>query len=289
VRDLQPHPTTDDVPAMRPEEWTPFLADVCARGVQEPLTVQKGDRVLDGRHRLRAARESGHETVPARVVDLAEDEQVAWVYRTALLRRHLSDDQRAVLAARWSHAQGKAVKRERAAKAGRAGGRGRTKTSHSSEDTPSSKLSPSGSGSDEKTGGSRTRQQAAVQHRVPERKVRDALKLEREAPELADKVLSGQTTLAQARRTTAAKRKPVAQAAACPTGPVGSPVDEEASHVPDTHDSWTIAVQPAELVAALLRQITLAEVQELLHKALTVARRQARGDKPRCSAARAGR
>jgi ParB-like chromosome segregation protein Spo0J len=118
VRDLRPHPAALKVPEMRDEEWKPFLESVRTSGVQDPLTVQKGGRVLDGRHRLKAARESGQETVPARVVDLGPDEQTALVYRTALLRRHLSDDQRAMLAARRTEAEARKSRSERARKAG---------------------------------------------------------------------------------------------------------------------------------------------------------------------------
>jgi integrase len=107
------------------EEWKPFLESVRTSGVQDPLTVQKGGRVLDGRHRLKAAKESGQETVPARVVDLSPEDQTALVYHTALLRRHLGDDQRAMLAARWTEAECKKSRSERARKAGLAGGRGR--------------------------------------------------------------------------------------------------------------------------------------------------------------------
>jgi ParB-like chromosome segregation protein Spo0J len=198
VRDLRLHPVARDVPAMRDAEWQPFLADVRDHGVRDPLTVQKGGGVLDGRHRLRAAQETGQETVPARVVDLPEDEQAALVYRAALLRRHLTDDQRAVLAARWNEAETRAARSQRARKAGQAGGCGRKKAANSSEDTPSSGLSTR---EDVKEAPApRARRQAAAQHGVPERKVRAAIELGKQSPELAGKVLAGKMTLLQARR-----------------------------------------------------------------------------------------
>jgi hypothetical protein len=151
VSGLGAHRAACDVPEMREEEWRQFRADVQARGVQEPLVVQRGGVVLDGRHRLRAAQETGQETVPARVVDLSEEEQAAFVYRAALVRRHLTDDQRAVLAALWDKAQSKATSRERARKAGQAGGRGRKKAADSSEEGASSKLSGQEEGKEEQT------------------------------------------------------------------------------------------------------------------------------------------
>jgi ParB-like chromosome segregation protein Spo0J len=199
VRDLQVHSAARDVPDMRDEEWRPFLEDVREHGVRDPLTVQRGGVVLDGRHRLRAARESGQETVPARVVELTEEEQAAYVLRVALLRRHLSDDQRAVLAARWNKAEARAARSDRARKAGQASGRSRQKAAANSVDKASSEFAAAGDGKEEAPVG-RTREKAAVQHGVPERKVRAALELEQQSPELAAKVLAGKMTLKQARR-----------------------------------------------------------------------------------------
>jgi hypothetical protein len=196
VRDLQVHSAARDVPDMRDEEWRPFLADVKAHGVQEPLVVQKGSVVLDGRHRLKAAQESGQKTVPARVVDLTEEEQVAHVYSAAQLRRHLADDQRAVLAARWYLAEAKAARSQRARKAGQAGGGGRKKARRSSGGAASPELPASGDGRE--VPASRTREKAVAQYGVPERKFRFALRLEKESPELSAKVLAGEMKLLRA-------------------------------------------------------------------------------------------
>jgi hypothetical protein len=76
VSDLGTHWAARNMPDMRPEEWEAFLDDVKTHGVKDPLTVQKEGFALDGRHRLKAARECGQETVPVRVVDLSEEEQI---------------------------------------------------------------------------------------------------------------------------------------------------------------------------------------------------------------------
>lgn len=99
--ELRPHPASSDVPKMSGAEWALFLADVGRRGVQEPLVVLAGtDLVLDGRHRLDAAELSEAEDVPVRYVDVPESEQVDYVIRAAICRRHLNESQRALLAAK---------------------------------------------------------------------------------------------------------------------------------------------------------------------------------------------
>jgi ParB-like chromosome segregation protein Spo0J len=193
---LRPHEAAAEVPFMRAEEWSAFAADVRERKVQEPLVVQVGGAVLDGRCRLKAAQESGQQTVPARVVDLTPQEQALHVYRAAALRRHLTDDQRAILAARYRELLSEATRKARARKAGRAGGRGRRKAD-SSRDAAPQELSREGAA---QAAGASTRQQAAALHNVSERKVRTATEVERAAPELADEVLAGGMTLREAKR-----------------------------------------------------------------------------------------
>lgn len=190
VSRLKPHASAGLVPRMRSDEWTAFLADVSRRGVQEPLVVQVGDVILDGLNRHEAATMAEHEEVPVRYVDLPEKEQVDYIIRSALLRRHLSDDQRAILAARFQPEISKAAREERARKAGEAGGRGRPKQD-SLEDTSAPKLSESKK---------KSRKEAAEKFSVPERKVRAASQIQKSNPELADKVLAGEVPLAQAKR-----------------------------------------------------------------------------------------
>lgn len=65
VADLRLHPLTARRPEMRPEAWRAFGDDGREHGVLEPLRLASdGATVLDGRHRLRAAREPSLEAVP---------------------------------------------------------------------------------------------------------------------------------------------------------------------------------------------------------------------------------
>jgi N6-adenosine-specific RNA methylase IME4 len=70
-------------------------ADIAEHGIQVPLDITAAGVVLDGRHRHRAALALGLDQVPVRVVDA--DDEVEFMFRMALLRRHLSAGQKALL------------------------------------------------------------------------------------------------------------------------------------------------------------------------------------------------
>lgn len=96
---LRLHPRAGIVPEMSKAEYAALVADIKRDGVVlEPLCAV-GDVVLDGRHRLLAATELGLEAVPVRDVHLGVESELSFMLRTALHRRHLSDDQRAMMAA----------------------------------------------------------------------------------------------------------------------------------------------------------------------------------------------
>lgn len=97
VHDLRPHPQADLVPSMDADADAYLVQDIEANGVQVPLDVTSGGVVLDGRHRLRIAVALGMKGVPIRVVD--PDDEVGYMVRMALHRRHLDTAQRKALAA----------------------------------------------------------------------------------------------------------------------------------------------------------------------------------------------
>jgi hypothetical protein len=86
---------------MRGSEWGDFYADIALRGIKVPLEVLADGIVVDGRHRLRAAIELGMKEVPVVDAPLNSDTPEAYMLKAAVLRRHLTDDQRAALAALW--------------------------------------------------------------------------------------------------------------------------------------------------------------------------------------------
>jgi ParB-like chromosome segregation protein Spo0J len=94
--ELRLHPAIASVPAMAPEEYEAFRADIAERGILVPLEVTKLGTVLDGRNRLRAATDLAIENVPVR--EVAPPDEHEHVLLVALHRRHLSASQKAALA-----------------------------------------------------------------------------------------------------------------------------------------------------------------------------------------------
>ena len=98
---LKSHPLARLIPDMRDSEWQDFYTDVAMRSIKVPLEVLADGAVVDGRHRLRAAIELGMREVPVVDAPLNGDSPEAYMIKAAVLRRHLTDDQRAALAALW--------------------------------------------------------------------------------------------------------------------------------------------------------------------------------------------
>jgi ParB-like chromosome segregation protein Spo0J len=201
VGDLKLHLVADRVPRMRDDEWQAVRADILERGVLDPILVQRPNIVIDGRHRLEAAKERGDQLIPARVVDLRPEEQVRRVYAAAILRRHFSDDQRAMMAAEMAAALTPLAKQERARKGGQAGGRSRKKTDSSAPHGGAKQSEPQSPQSRRL----RTRDRVAATFRVSPKKVAKAVALKKASPELADEVLAGKVSLAKAKKNTSKK------------------------------------------------------------------------------------
>jgi hypothetical protein len=83
-------------PLMPAHQLAHLTADIEASGLQEPI-VLLDKRILDGRNRWLACQAA---RVKPRFVDFRGDDPVAFVLSANLHRRHLSESQRAMCAAR---------------------------------------------------------------------------------------------------------------------------------------------------------------------------------------------
>jgi len=92
---LQPHDLAVILPEMTEAEYAGLRDDIRGHGIREPLWVT-GDKILDGRHRWKVARELGIASVPVREYG---GDPVALVASLNVHRRHLSVQQRAMFAA----------------------------------------------------------------------------------------------------------------------------------------------------------------------------------------------
>lgn len=173
--------TSDQNPAGARDE---LRAAARGRGFEVALDVD-GDIILDGSHRLRAAKELWLADVPVRQVKLDGESQVEWMMKMAVLRRHLTKDQRAMMTAEYAKRHPEPT--------GRPGG--------------SKKVPPHAGGTSSRPKTKAAKQpalaEAAQAHNVSVTGAAKAAALLAARPALFEKVHQGEMTLAQARREVA--------------------------------------------------------------------------------------
>lgn len=94
------HPLASLFPEMDLFAYAALKADIALNGQREPIVVHEG-QIIDGRHRLRACLDLGIEPL-VRDVTSDHSDPTALVISLNLHRRHLSESQRAMVAARLS-------------------------------------------------------------------------------------------------------------------------------------------------------------------------------------------
>lgn len=92
------HPAAELFPVMDEVAFAALVADIAAHGQREPILILDG-QVIDGRHRLRACEQIGIDPV-IREVSADEGDPFGLVVSLNLHRRHLTESQRAMVAAR---------------------------------------------------------------------------------------------------------------------------------------------------------------------------------------------
>ena len=97
------HPATSLFPEMDMASFEALVTDIKDNGQREPILVQAG-QVIDGRHRLRACTRLGIEP-QVREVGADEGDPITLVISLNLHRRHLTESQRAMVAARLATRQ----------------------------------------------------------------------------------------------------------------------------------------------------------------------------------------
>ncbi len=93
---LEFHPLANVFPLSDGEEFRALMADIAAHGVREPVVLYEG-QILDGRNRYRASWAAG---VDCPLTNYEGDDPAAYVVSLNLRRRHLTESQRAMAAAK---------------------------------------------------------------------------------------------------------------------------------------------------------------------------------------------
>lgn len=96
MTDARFHPLAELFPMIGGDAFNALVEDVREHGVRRPIVMLDG-MILDGRNRYMAARKAG---ATYRVVEFTGDDPVAYVISENINRRHLTDSQRAMVAAK---------------------------------------------------------------------------------------------------------------------------------------------------------------------------------------------
>jgi N6-adenosine-specific RNA methylase IME4 len=93
------HPLAAIVPLLEGEAFNALVADIRANGLIEPITLHEG-AILDGRNRLKACKAAG---IEPRFVEYEGHDPLAFVISKNVMRRHLDESQRSLIASRLAN------------------------------------------------------------------------------------------------------------------------------------------------------------------------------------------
>ena len=82
------------VPEMTEKEYLELKSSIEESGLRHPIDINKDYTILDGRHRVRAYKSLGYESIAVTKHDFSESEAIKFVVDTAVNRRNLTEAQR---------------------------------------------------------------------------------------------------------------------------------------------------------------------------------------------------
>ena len=95
ISELKTNNTISDlVPEMTEKEYLDLKSSIEESGLRHPIDINKDNTILDGRHRVRAYKSLGYESIAVTKHDLSESEAIKFVVDTAVNRRNLTEAQR---------------------------------------------------------------------------------------------------------------------------------------------------------------------------------------------------
>jgi len=244
------HAFADAFPLIDGEEFAELVRDIKRNGLREPIIVNHDRTVLiDGRNRWRACDEAGvdqvFETLPERYTEVMI---LDLIVSKNLARRQLNPGQKAVMAQEYERYYAEAVKETEAERKSSIGGplaiaqngaKGNATVADLPQSTPEMSHSFSGPSYTAQSSGLKSRERAAQVTGASGRAVQQAKAVQRDAPDLYEKVRTGELALDRADR----ERKQRVAAM-----PKPEPVPSRPTPVMltlRTHDGREVGVRPA--------------------------------------------
>lgn len=192
------HEESQRIPKMSDEEWSDFFESVRFRNqIIEPLSSLPDGRIYDGRHRLKAAKELNLRFIPVIFYNITEEEALQRMADSAVLRRSLLPGQRAAITLEFSEMV-EELRREAKERQRQAGGdRGNQYTGGKVAVTPNLEEAPNKG---------ETAEVIAEKSGIGKSSVYMLQAVQRDAPDLFEKVKVGEITINKA-YTTKKKRE----------------------------------------------------------------------------------
>ena len=103
----QHHPIADLFPMLGDEELKELAHDIAERGLLQPVVLDDQDRILDGRNRVAACELAG---VEPEFTTYDGDDPDGYALSVNIARRHLTKGQQAMVAARARHVSGQSMR-----------------------------------------------------------------------------------------------------------------------------------------------------------------------------------
>lgn len=100
VLNYEIHPVADLFPFIEGDAFREFVEDIRVNGQREPVVLDADGRLLDGRNRARACQALGIDVKETRY---SGDDVEAWIISHNVHRRHLTESQRAMVAAKLAN------------------------------------------------------------------------------------------------------------------------------------------------------------------------------------------
>lgn len=197
------HPVAELFPLIEGDDFSQLVDSIRATGLEHPLVLSPDGMLLDGRNRLRACTQAG---VAPRFTVYDGDDITDYVVRVNIQRRHLTTGQKAFIATELlPHYEQEA--RRRMADAGRSSAPGQP-AAKGVADLPT--LSTGGRDVEQQFP-ARSRDSAAKAVGTSGKAVAQAKRVATHAPDLADKVRSGEMALDTAEKQAARRQKEQAE------------------------------------------------------------------------------
>ena len=180
-------------PPLQDDERRQLEENILHDGCRDDLVVWEGhDILLDGHNRFEICRDHNLPYSVSEITFPDREHVILWMRENQLGRRNLSEDQRAAMCVAVVEARSAIEKRERARKGRAAGG---DATTEQKADRLSAETT------DKRSDGPKqdTRAAVAQEFNVPENKLRDVAKIKRDAPEVFEEIVAGDTTVREAK------------------------------------------------------------------------------------------